>query len=110
MKEDGRGIDGIIRDAMARGEFDDLPGKGRPLDLSAYFETPEELRLAHSILKNADILPAEIEILKELAALKDEMQVCQDAARREEIQKAMNERSLKSSLSREKKRARKSRR
>ena len=31
-----KSIEAIIREAMERGEFDDLPGKGKPIDLSAY--------------------------------------------------------------------------
>ena len=44
-----------IEEAIARGEFDDLPGAGRPLDLDDVDPLlPEELRMAFRILKNAD--------------------------------------------------------
>ncbi|MCC6987221.1 MAG: DUF1992 domain-containing protein, partial [Anaerolineales bacterium] len=36
-------VEKAIREAQARGEFDNLKGRGKPLDLTAYFETPEEL-------------------------------------------------------------------
>jgi len=49
---------------MVCGEFDDLPGAGKPLGLSAYFDMPEEICLAYSVLKNTDILPQEAELLK----------------------------------------------
>jgi len=39
-------IDEQIRRAIEAGQFDDLPGRGKPLDLRAYFETPEDLRMA----------------------------------------------------------------
>jgi len=43
-----------IEEAIARGEFDDLPGAGRPLELDDLDPlVPEELRLACRILKNA---------------------------------------------------------
>ena len=46
-------IDQKIREAMEQGEFDDLPGKGEPVDLSENpFEDPE-LRLAHRMLRSA---------------------------------------------------------
>ena len=49
-------IDQKIREAMEQGEFDDLPGKGEPVDLSANpFEDPE-LRLAHRMLRSAGFL------------------------------------------------------
>jgi hypothetical protein len=41
--------DEIIQEAMQRGEFENLPGKGKPLNLSDYFNTPEDVRLAYSI-------------------------------------------------------------
>jgi hypothetical protein len=50
-------IEQIIREAMARGEFNNLPGEGKPMDLSSYFNTPEEVRKAYSVLKSAGILP-----------------------------------------------------
>jgi hypothetical protein len=53
-----------IRDAIARGELDALPGAGRPLDLDDDALIPEELRLAYRILKNAGCVPAEVEKVK----------------------------------------------
>ena len=43
-----------IEEAIARGEFDNLPGAGRPLDLDDEDPLwPEEVRMARRILKNA---------------------------------------------------------
>jgi hypothetical protein len=58
------------RRRFARGEFDNLAGKGKPLDLDAYFATPEHLRMGYSILKSADIIPEEMELLKQIEGLK----------------------------------------
>jgi hypothetical protein len=58
-----------IREAMQQGEFDDLPGAGKPVDLDGYFKLPEHLRFAFSILKSANCVPAEVELLNEIAAL-----------------------------------------
>ena len=55
----------IIR-AQKNGEFDNLVGSGKPLDLRDGYHVSEELRLAHKILKNADCLPPEIELKKEI--------------------------------------------
>ena len=51
-------IEDQISKAMAEGEFDNLPGKGQPIDLNAYFQTPESLRLCYSMLKNGDFAPS----------------------------------------------------
>ena len=90
-----KAVDTIIEEAMSRGEFTDLPGAGKPLDLTAYFNTPEELRLAYSILKNAGILPHEAELLNEIAALKDELAVCDDSTQRKKLLKSIEYRQLK---------------
>ena len=59
-------IDQKIREAMEQGEFDDLPGKGEPLDTSVNpFEDPE-MRLAHRMLRNAGFAPSWIEERKDI--------------------------------------------
>lgn len=62
--------DAKIREALERGEDADLPGKGKPIDLDAYFATPEHLRMAFSVLRSAEVVPEELEILKEIHRLK----------------------------------------
>ena len=57
-----------ISEAVSRGELDDLPGAGRPLDLSEDPLVPEDLRLAYRILKNAGFVPAELQSLNDEAA------------------------------------------
>jgi hypothetical protein len=52
-----------IKEAIAKGEFDNLPGKGRSLDLGAYFATPRDLTIGYSILKDAEIIPEEMELV-----------------------------------------------
>jgi hypothetical protein len=42
-----------ILEAMEEGQFDDLPGRGRPQNLEDLSGIPEDSRLAYIILKNA---------------------------------------------------------
>jgi len=58
-----------IEEALARGEFDDLPGAGRPLELDDDPLVPEGLRVAYRILKNAGYVPPEVQTLNQIAAL-----------------------------------------
>lgn len=58
-----------IRAAMARGEFDDLPGHGRPLPVDDLSRLPAGLRMGFKLLKNAGCLPPELEARKEVARL-----------------------------------------
>jgi DnaJ family protein C protein 28 len=61
-------IDQKIREAIEKGEFDDLPGKGTPVDLSENpFEDPE-LRMAHRMLRSAGFAPSWIEERKDVEA------------------------------------------
>jgi hypothetical protein len=55
-----------IAEAMARGEFDELPGAGRPLELDDDSLVAPELRVAYRILKNAGYLPPEVQLLAEV--------------------------------------------
>jgi len=68
-----------IKNAQKKGDFKNLPGSGKPLDLDEDSCVAEDLRLAYKILKNADFAPPEIEIKNEikktedlLAGMKDE--------------------------------------
>jgi hypothetical protein len=60
-----------IREAQERGEFDGLPGAGAPLALGEDALVPEELRVAHRILKNAGMLPAELEANREIREIEE---------------------------------------
>jgi hypothetical protein len=60
-----------IRAAQRKGAFDNLEGSGKPLDLDEDRHIPEDLRLAHKILKNADCVPPEIELRKEVLRAED---------------------------------------
>jgi hypothetical protein len=53
----GSYIDRQIRKAMEDGDFDNLPGEGKPLDLQEDESTPDELRLAYKILRDNDLAP-----------------------------------------------------
>lgn len=60
-----------IAEAMERGEFDNLEGAGRPLELDDDTFVPEGLRVAYRILKNAGFLPEEVLIRKEIQQVED---------------------------------------
>ncbi|WP_300883011.1 DnaJ family domain-containing protein [uncultured Desulfovibrio sp.] len=71
-----------IEEAQARGEFDDLPGRGRPLELEDMSHVPEELRMAYKILRNAGCLPPELAERKEINRLVDLLEQCEDEQER----------------------------
>lgn len=58
-----------INIAVRRGDFDDLPGHGKPLLLEDDSAIPAELRTAYRILRNAGYLPAELQLRNEIRQL-----------------------------------------
>jgi len=58
-----------IEEAISRGELDNLPGAGRPLELDDDRLVPEGLRAAYRLLKNAGYVPPEVQTLNEIGEL-----------------------------------------
>ena len=81
-----------IREAMAQGQFENLPGAGQPLNLEEYFSTPEDLRMAHSILRSANCVPGEVELLNEVARLERAIAETADAGARHALLRALTDR------------------
>jgi hypothetical protein len=83
-----------IRKAMEEGAFDDLAGKGKPVDLKWYFELPENFRICYSILKSARIVPQEVELLKQIEQLKQQVSCCTDEKEKARLRKAISEKTM----------------
>lgn len=94
----GKFIDEQIRNSIEAGEFDNLEGAGRPLDLDSYFATPEDLRMGYSVLKSSKFVPEEVERLKEIGELKEKIKNCTDAVEKTKLTKILQERQLAFSL------------
>jgi len=61
-----------IKGAMETGELefpDEL--RGKPLDLSDYFATPEHLRMGYSVLKTSGHVPLQVELLRQINSLEN---------------------------------------
>lgn len=69
-----------IADAIRRGELDDLPGAGRPLELTDEPFVSGEQRMVNRILANAGVAPLELGLRRELAALRAELAALRDDA------------------------------
>jgi hypothetical protein len=87
-----------IRAAMERGEFNQLSNKGKKLDLDDYFNTPEDQRLAFSLLKNADFVPEEVQLLKEIGELQEKLAGVSGEPERKKLLKEIETRRLKYNL------------
>lgn len=91
-------VESIIQEAQAQGKFDNLPGAGKPIDLTEYFNTPEDVRVAQSMLKNAGMVPMEIELLQEIAALKESLHFIRGKTELASSRKLLEEKQLQFNL------------
>ena len=87
-------IEKMIQKAIAAGEFDNLSGKGKPLDLTGYFNTPEDMRMAYSLLKSNQFVPEEVELMKEIAELKKKLGDALNDNERDTLSRKLNEKML----------------
>ena len=71
-----------IREAQDNGEFDDLPGAGAPLALDDDALVPEELRAAYRLLRNAGLVPPELEPHREIRSLEQLLRAVGEEDRR----------------------------
>ena len=78
-----------IFEAQRAGAFNELPGKGKPLELDDLSWMPEELRIGYHILKNAHVLPPEAELLKEIHTLEDLLKHVEDESERRALAKSI---------------------
>ena len=76
-----------IREAQKEGAFDNLPGKGKPLALQDMSMVPEDLRMSYHILKNAQVLPPEAELQKEIHTLQDLLKYVEEEGERKALAK-----------------------
>ena len=78
-----------ILEAQRNGAFDNLPGKGKPLELEDMSWVPDDLRIGYHVLKNANILPPEAELLKDIHTLEDLLKHVEDEGERRALAKSI---------------------
>lgn len=84
-----------IKRAYKDGEFDNLPGYGKPLDLEDLSGVPEELRMAHRLMKNAGYSPEENKMRQEVMSIEDLIKKCEDPDEKEELKRTLSEKMLR---------------
>ena len=89
-----------ILEAIENGLFENLKGQGQPLKLEDESHIPPELRMAYKILKNADCLPPELELRKEIVRLQDLVADMPDTAEKLTQMRRLNFLMMKMNLTR----------
>ena len=95
-----------LRQAIDEGLLDDLPNRGEPLALEEYFATPEDVRVAYSILKNANCLPEEVQLRNEIVALESARASARSPKGRRAIEQQIADLTLRIDLLRDRERGR----
>jgi len=75
--------------AIRRGELDDLPGQGQPLNLEDDSAVPDALRVGYRILKNAGCLPREVALKKEIREVESLLNQVESVHERQTIRRRL---------------------
>ncbi|WP_211745824.1 DnaJ family domain-containing protein [Paenibacillus sp. Marseille-Q4541] len=84
-----------IAEAMERGDLDNLPGMGKPLELEDLSHVPEELRASYKILKNAGVLPEELLVQQDTIQIQQLIAACTNNTELHELKKRLTEQQLR---------------
>lgn len=84
-----------IVEAIRDGIFDQLPGKGKPLEMEDDSRVPAELRASYRVLKNAGVLPEELQLRKEMVTLQQLLACCRDEEERARWNRELSAKQLR---------------
>lgn len=84
-----------LRESERVGELRQAPSFGKPMDLGdGYAQTPVELRMPMKVLKDAGVVPPEVEMLQRLAALREAAQQATSALEQRQLAQRANDLQL----------------
>ncbi len=90
----------LIQDAMLKGEFDNLEGRGKPLRLEDDSMVPPDLRMAYKLLKNSGHVPPELLEEKDIRTAMDLLENCEDEQERYRQMQKLNYMVMKLNMKR----------
>ncbi|WP_223589690.1 DnaJ family domain-containing protein [Neobacillus bataviensis] len=84
-----------IKKAYKDGEFENLPGLGKPMQLEDLSAIPEDLRMAYKLLKNAGYTQEESHLRQELMTIEDLIKKTDDISEKENLHRKLNEKLIR---------------
>ncbi len=84
-----------IKKAIQEGEFDNLPGQGKPLKLDDMSHIPKELRVAYKVLKNSNMLDDVEQLKKDISSIEDLLFACDDLKEVENLKQKKREKQVR---------------
>lgn len=79
-----------IKAGIEEGLFENLPGEGKPLELEDLSGISPEDRMVYTILKNAGVLPPEMEARKVISDLEKQMNEINSEDERTKVRKKID--------------------
>ncbi|WP_100334164.1 DnaJ family domain-containing protein [Bacillus alkalisoli] len=86
--------DDKIRKAYEDGEFEQLPGYGKKLELEDLSNVPPELRMAYKIMKNAGMAEEE-QVRSEIQYIEDLIDKAHDSLEEDRLRVRLNEKLIR---------------
>ncbi|GGD04751.1 DUF1992 domain-containing protein [Thalassobacillus devorans] len=87
-----------IKQSIRSGDFDNLPGKGKPLPKDDMEHVPADLRNSYKILKNANMIPEEMQLKKEIVSLEELVDCCREPEEKARYMQQLSEKQLRFQL------------
>lgn len=84
-----------IKRAYKDGEFENLPGYGKPLNLEDMSAVPEELRMAYKMMKNAGFSPEEQRLRQEVMSIEDLIRKCENPEEKDKLNQELSQKLLR---------------
>lgn len=84
-----------IKEGFKNGDFENLPGIGKPLPEDEFANLPEDLRMAYRILKNAGYTQEESTLKKEMMSIEDLIKQGGNESEQSGLKNELNEKLLK---------------
>lgn len=98
MKGFDRLVEARIQQAASSGALDHLPGSGKPMNLDDLAGLSHDERVEALLLRAAGGLPEEVELLRDLAALREALAKSEGAAERARITALIEQKALRLSV------------
>jgi len=94
-------VEDRIQEAMRNGEFENLPMQGKPINLDYWASLPEGIRAGYMLLKNNGFLPGEVQLLKDINDLREQLANCTNQEAKIVIRKKLDETQIEYNLTME---------
>ena len=92
LRSQDQAIADHLAQALRTGELRSAPSFGKPMpEAEGWHETPSEFRLPFKILKNAGVVPPEVELFHQRAALREQLTQATSEAERRRLQQRLSE-------------------